>query len=444
MANLILLEVLLVYLLFTFYYLSGKDFMSPPTIMTAAFFLSTTFVVANAKEWNVDYSFKAVLIIVTGIIVFASTYGIVSQLRKKFPCTSYKVDNRLLKVSTTKVLIVIVIDAIVLLIYRRAIINLVHSTGYTGTNIQWQYRNMSGVEGSEYLSGSIRMLIRVIDATCYVFAYIFINNIVVFKDKLRNNVLYLIPVAIYIAKGLMGGGRQDILKIISFSIVSSYILMRQKLGWKIDISFKYIIVAILTVATVLPLFYFTLSFTGRNTTRTLFQVISTYVGGPIQAFNQYVQDPVSKGKYFGEESLTPVLNLLGSLKILDFHKTIHLEYRRLGITIGNIYTFFRRPLQDFGLIGMYVFTALISLFFSHFYEWKIKYQPLRHKQDLRVIVYSYLFYWIVMSSIEQYSMIFISLQTILILLLFYVTWKFCFNLRFDGRKIYILRAGDLL
>lgn len=439
MGNLLVLLIALLILFIVFYFISGRDILSPPIIMTAMFIFSTVFALVNTKEWNIQYDIRSCFILVTGIVAFFIPYEIVYMVRSRYKISSKTYGARILSVSKGKWLLTIMLDIIILFIYGSAIINLVRSTGYVGTNIQWQYRNMTGTEGTEYLSGMVRFLIRFIDVTSLIGSYIFINNVMVYKKRIRNNLYYLVPAFLYCIKSLMGGGRQDLLRLLAFFIVASYILNHKKTGWEKNISFKYIVIGIITFIVILPLFYYALTLTGRSTTRTMFQSISTYVGGSIQHFNQYVMEPSEKSKYFGSESLTPILNILGRLEIIDYQETVHLEFRKLGVTSGNIYTFFRRPLHDFGILGMYIFTMMVSLFFSIYYLLHIKYSNLTGKKDLTIIVYSYLIYWIVMSSIEQYSMIVLSAQTVLIIGLLIVMWHFYFNVEISRFKIRIFR-----
>lgn len=439
MDGLLLLIIILIFLFFVFYYTTGKDLLSPPIIMVIVFLLSSSFAFVNISNWNIDYSLYSTFLISTGIIAFFIPFYLFyyKSIRADNDYVFERFEPRDLNISGYKWVITIVIDILILYMYRRNILMIVHNSGYTGLYVQWYFRNLTSMEGSESLSASIRLLIKIMDASAYIGVYVFLNNVFISGQKVFLNLQYLIPSLLFCTKALLGGGRQDLLKIIAFAIIALYLLNHQRDGWDYNISMKYIIIGMVLLIVVLPGFHYALSLTGRNTTRTMFQAISTYVGGPIQHFNQYVMDPIPKSEFFGNECFTPILNLFGRLKLIDYHNTVHLEFRMLGVTRGNVYTFFRRPIQDFGVIGMYLFTVLVSVFFSYYYFTKIKYCRISLNSDINIIVYSYLLYWIVLSSVEQYSMTIISVQTLLTIIILRFMWKFFFMIEFDHLRIII-------
>lgn len=435
MINLIFFLIVLVCFLLITFCVTGKDLFSPPMIMIMVFILSTCFAVINGKEWHIVFSNKSFILLSSGIFSFIIPYIVFYQIRKKMPRKIKGDGLHIIHIELWKIVLFVIIDVTVLYLYKKGIYNLVETSNYSGDNIQWAYRNMTSYEGSESLSGFVRILIKVIDASTYIFTFVFINNVIVYKEKVKRNILLLVPMAIFCWKTLLGGGRQDLLKLLAFCFVVLYIQNHAKVGWSKNISMKYILYGVLIIVVALPGFYYALNLAGRSTTRSLFVSVSTYVGGSIKQFDQYVNNPVEKSPFWGNECFTPILNMLGKYGIIDYHSTIHLEFRKLGETIGNVYTFFRRPLQDFGIIGMYLFTITISSFFSVFYLWKIKYEPNNLKTNLNTIIYSYLLYWIVLSSIEQYSMTIISVQTLLTLISINFMFRFLVCVRINSCAI---------
>lgn len=427
MEFLVILLIGLLFLLFFNYLFSQRDVMSPAVVMTAMFVISTTFALINARNWNIDYSPLSVFYILSGILVFSISVIIFS---KKFEPVNEIVVRRTLSIATWKILFAITLDLFIIYLYRKEMIQLATQAGYTGESLQWFIRNMTNYEASAEFSGRVRLLVRFVDITAYIFMFTFLNNFVYKKIKIRDFLL-LIPIFLFIYKTSLTGGRQDILRLLVAGVVQLYIIQKTSVGWKKVISTKYIFIGILGLILGIPSFYYGLFLVGRTTTRTLMESVSTYIGGAIQHFNQFVQEPLGSSRYFGEETLTPILNILGDVGIIDFRETVHLEFRQLGVTIGNVYTFFRRPLHDFGPIGMYLFVFLIGVFFSYFYYIVIRRNSRSFKWDINVIIYSYLFYWIFLSSIEQFSMTILSLFTLIAIVLFYLLsvfyWQFTFT-----------------
>lgn len=432
LSYLIVLLLGLVLLWIISFLASNRDILSPPSIMISMFIISTLFALFNAKEWRIDYQFLSMWYILSGIFVFAIPNLFGSMLLKP---DDNLVVRRPLKVEMWKILFAIIVDIIIIYMYKKEMIRLAETFGYYGDNIQWFFRNLTSYQGEAEVRGFIRVVVRFVDITAYIFMYTFINNKLIYKSKGKIDYLMLVPIYLFIYKTSLTGGRQDILRLIFAGVVISYILRKTVVGWKKNISTKYIFIGMLGILIGIPSFYYALFFVGRTTTRTLMQSVSTYLGGPIQHFNQYIMNPAPPSKYFGSESLTPILNLLGKLGIIDFNETIHLEFRILSITRGNVYTFFRRPLHDFGWLGMYIFILLISLFFSWYYYKVIRSNKRTLQWDIHVLIYSYLLYWIFLSSIDQYSMTIISLFTLIAIVLFYVLSYFYWELSVDKLKL---------
>lgn len=430
-----------IFLLLIFFLLFDGDIFSPSVLMSAMFFVSTFVALLNAQTWSIEYSPLACFLILSGIFVF----GLGEFLVKK--CVGDRThlfssgDIKCLVVSKWKIFLAIMFDVIILYLYYSEMKNIVINAGYSMNALQYNFRRIVSVEKTNSISTMLILLTKFLDGSAYVMAYIFINNVIICKEKIINNIIYTFPVLLFVVKTLLSGGRQDILRIAFFCIVSSYLLLQQKWKWKLNISVKYIFISILAFSLVMPIFYFILTLTGRQSTRTFFQVFSTYIGGSIYHFSSYVVDPIEKSSFWGNETFTPILNTLSSLGIIEYNNSVHLEFRYLGDILGNVYTFFRRPLQDFGYIGMYIFTIGVSVFFALFYYKKIKVGKTGTQQNMLNIIYAYIFYWIMLSSVEQYSIGIISVHTVSTILVMYILNLWYTKISIKKGTI-VIRLGD--
>ncbi|HFI0505525.1 TPA: O-antigen polymerase [Streptococcus suis] len=438
MELLLALFIGLLLLLFFNYFSSQRDILSPSVVMTAMFVVSTLFALINAKNWNIDYELLSTFYILSGIIVFSIPVTIASN---KVGAIPEIVSYRKLSISTWKIIFAILVDLVIIYLYRKEMYQLAAQAGYSGQSIQWFIRNSTSYEGSIEFSAKIRLLVRFVDITAYIFLFTFINNFI-YNVKRKSNLLLLVPVFLFIYKTSLTGGRQDILKLLVVAVVQTYILQKAKVGWRKVISGRYLMIGLTGLLFGIPSFYYGLFLVGRTTTRSMMESVSTYIGGPIQHFNQFVQNPTSPSRYFGSESLTPILNILGDLGLIDYNETVHLEFRQLGVTIGNVYTFFRRPLHDFGPVGMYLFVFLVGVLFAYLYYVVIRSKRRSDLWDMNVMVYSYLFYWIFLSSIEQYSMTIISVFTLIAIILFYLLSIFYWQFTFTPRGIAFVRRDN--
>ena len=153
-------------------------------------------------------------------------------------------------------------------------------------------------------------------------------------------------------------------------------------------------------------------------------------------FDMYIKDPPAKNEVFGQETLTGIWNLLYKLHITKDAYLAHEEYRYItGNDYGNVYTLFRRFIQDFGIVGMILASGMLSLFFSVFYNQKIKYKNLNEKCFILVVVYCYMYHIIAMASVDNLIQDYLSAGTMILFVILLIMWKFL--LRNNKSLVYV-------
>lgn len=418
------IEILL--LLIT-YFTMKRDIFRPSVLMFSVFVISTFIAVLNVYNWKINYLPKTILVMTLGFLCAAAADYIGYFLFKNRNSTAQEL--KVLRVKNWKIILIVIFEIISLILYFKEIKRLAILDGYVpGANLLWHYRNITSLQAKASVNGFVSLLIKTIDAFCYVFTFAFIQNLLSKKVKLKEYILFIVPIILFAVKVLMGSNRQELLRWTAFAIVVSYILVQYKNGWSKSISIKYIKSALIIVPVAFVLFYLATNVIGRKTTRTFFQYISTYAGGSIQHFNQYITNPALDETHFGAETFPGIYSFLHRIGLVDYTRSVHLEMRRLGITQGNLYTFFRRPYHDFGLFGMCLMTFLVFLVFSWMYS-SFKVRRLHSRTNYLIICYCYLFYWVVLSSIENYSIGIVSLGTIITLILMKCVYVFLFNFK---------------
>lgn len=430
MEALFILLILEIALFFIAFAMSNKDIMAPSVMMCIMFLISTMFALLNAKTWNVKYDLESVMILSSGIFVFIVSeviyrYFLCGQLRGERRISEYR-DVKYIYIKPFVLYMIILFNICVCLMYFRQIMSIV---GGNLTNISsyfLAYRRI-GISNLKYqdgemVSGIITQLMKVVIATGYVSSYVFLNNWISDIKKTKIQILHLIIIIISIIPSIMTGGRTGILRMISAMLIYYYILWHQKNGWTRNLSWKYIRIGIIGILIGCPAFYYSLVLLGRTTNRQFVDYISDYVGSSIVLFDEYVKNPI-ECKSFGEETLFGIKKLLNFLGLGDASQAYNLEFRNVGIGSSNVYTFFRRPLHDFGLFGMYIFVSLIAFFFAWIYFKHIKYKK-KERSELWVLAYGYLYYWIVSSSIVQYSVNYISVGAGLIIMIIIILFRF--------------------
>ena len=439
MWNLAILLVAEFILLILAFLLFDQDVFSPSVIMCTMFFISTMIALFKVEDWNIDYELKATLIIFSGIVAFILAEF---QMKLKFGNSRQNMvemphELGLIRVSTAKLLFLLLFDLIVCYLYFLKIRNLVGGGSSLGA-IFAAYRRLGISKNQssdiESVKGIVQQLVKIVRASGYATSYIFINNILNGNEKKINKVLYILIILVSIAPAIMMASRGDIIKLFAAIFVETYILWNQKKGWQINLSWKFIMRALAILIIGIPVFYYSAELLGRSTKLALFDYAAAYLGKSIELFDLYIKNPTERIN-FGEETFVGLKKVLAYVGIGKASNLSNLEFRNVGGGYGNIYTFFRRPYHDFGIVGMWIFTMCVSVFFSYMYYGKIKNRKRNEKTNKWTMVYGYLFYWILISSLDQYSQTYISAGTAIIIVLILLIYDLLTRVKFTyGNK----------
>lgn len=432
--------------LFTFL-INGRDIFSPSTVVCAMFIVSSFFVALNSERWNVKYSIESCLILISGLLVF-----VIADVFVHYNVLKKHASNANNKRDFTKELSEIKVQRwvrITLIVFNLAVViwDLVYIMRVVGENLlkltsyfsQYRYITTGLTASSGHnIESSIILLafLRLSEASGYICLYILLNNLAVGKVKRLEIIEYVAIVVLANLQFVMASSRSSILQVAAAGLIEWYIIIQRKSHWSKKISMRFIIIGLVILLIGMPTFYYSNSLFGRRPTNNLFDYISTYVGSGVALFDMYIKNPVSQPTVFGEESLTSVNTYLYKLGIISEVKNQNLEVRVLAPGIqSNIYTFFRRPLHDFGLLGMYIFTFAVVGLFAWIYYSKIKYNYNSKGVTNWTMIYGYLFYWIAVSSILQYSEFYIGVGTVAMITAIILGYKLMTNTKFSfGRK----------
>ena len=425
------------------YFLSGQDIMAPSSIFCIMFIVSTIFCFPYIKVWEIHYSVEAFLLIVVGIFTYILAENIVRSMsmnhRKQLieHCSEREtVDWPIIKIKQLTLILIILFNLLITFVYYLEIVNVVASYGFGSTNIIAAFRHISiggstKIESSASINRMVIHLIKIVKASGFVASFVLMSN-KLGKQK-KDNVYFFIITIQSLLPGLLSGGRTEIIRLISAILVEYYILWHQKNGWRKNNSITYVKLGAKILLIGIPLFYFLASVIGRSSSGNIFYYSAVYLGSGIVLFDLFCKSPNVGNQIWGQESLHDLMSTLG-VNVLGGKNS--LEFRSSGELNSNIYTFFRRPLSDFGVAGMCLFTAIIAIVFSWIYFCKIKGRKRNIKTDYYILMYGFLFYWIISSSTEQRSVNYISADHAEIMLLIIIGYKFTIylNRKFSKKK----------
>lgn len=420
-------ELLLFVIIFS---LSGKDIMSPSVVFISVFVISTSFTVLNVHKWHVLYSFKAYAVLITGMLSFAVVDMVMKRkydVLGRYQCF-YKLEWKPIHIKKWKMAVVMAVDIVSLVLIYAEMTRVVACYGLYGNNVISSYKILTSVlavvDQEHSMNFIVAQLVKLVEVWGEVFAFLFLFGSI--TSRRFHRPAYLIPIGLCAVLYILFSNRLGLIRLIAYMLCCYYILWHGYKSWNRNLSGRYVRTGIVILIFFLPVFYELTTVIGRSQSRNMFDYISMYTGASVQHFNQYIQEPPGKAGTFGGESLPLLNNTLYKLGVVDKQSIIHLEFRKLYKgTSGNVYTFFRRLIQDYGYWGMYLVTMLISYAFSRYYRKKI-----RGCNDetgvfcIRTVLYSHFFPWIMTASIDQTMFQYVSVYNIIkcVLLVLSMVW----------------------
>lgn len=459
MKELTVLLIGMFILLLLSFCLSEYDFFSPSFIACLMFTFSTALAIYATVSWRVSetvFSGKATFIMLSGMAIFiASEQFVKNVISKRKPKNPKNIEYpKPLYIYKWKIYVVIIFCIASSLLCTRAYYKMVRLNGYRGdfnfASIAVFYHNLTFVADKE---GGIPRWLRWLQqgetAVMFICIYLFTNNVIGCREKIRKNFIYLIPILCWIPNLLMTSSRSVYIQLAGSFVLTGYIVLCRKNGWRrMKKNYQKILTySALAFILLLVIFYIAVAngAIGRQTNKTFLDYITMYVGAPIIHFNQFMTSPPNDVVYFGQETFSKLNPLLYRLGLVQIQTTNQLEMRVItGIYRGNVYTFFRRPYHDFGLLGMYVVVMLTAGIFSYVYYRQIYGRQQSFRNDRILILYSYFFYIVYLISIlcEICNLVYFGI--IYFIVIFYIVYGFMFGqwgVKFEnGIKFFIRKA----
>ena len=416
MAMCVLLVALLVILFFA-YQRAQKDIMDPAVIFCAMYIVSVFCALLNIQKWNIHMKWYTVVFLVIGAAIFVGvsigTKKYVFSTANKSILKQNQQSEMNKEIPVAVVLIVSVYSILTIWFMVSEILKIAKAFGEFSTFSQALtiYKDHASYKMETQLPGYVTLMLKPVIACAYIMTFFFFKGILKenlsLKEKLTKYWYYLFPTILYIVQRLLESNRGAIIDFAIAALVMYFVLWNRKNKWKKSVKVR-VLVEIGAIGIVgLIVFYYSASIIGRINTKGLFDYITYYCGGSIECFNRYLQNMPEHSKIFGEETFYHLIVDLDSLGITNFNlqelASGHFDFQYYNdIMIGNIYTAYRRWMQDFGIVGTILLQSVMAAFFSGFY-YKIKVMAQKGKRtDFAIILYSYLAYCIFLHPIDAY------------------------------------------
>lgn len=418
--------LLLIMLIIT--YIIFDDIFSPSFLMVGGYIIATFCALFNVKRWNTKVSGFALVLIIIGILSFIWVEFIVSRsFKTKENDRGKKLAEQLTSYCICLKWWKIVVAVIICLLATIYVYHEISSMGVGNTleNIAFRYKNRGKEEQLSFVSKS---LIRITKAFAFSCSFVFIYCIICKRKTFYEKIMLIMPGFFWVFQSLMTGSRIKIIMFLVgisfyFFILSLYIKGER---WKVDI--KKIVKIILVAFCFMYLFYSAKELVGRSQEYNFIDYILTYLGGSIDLFSQYIHNPLNYRESI--ETLSGLVDNLQRYFGLFNNITIHtaLEHRRAinGTLIGNTYTGFRNYYNDFGVVGIILFSSMLSYIFSRNYYKGKNYKKMNIRHLFSIIFYGSVLYCIPFHFFADYFFFQLAIGFVIELCTFWICIYFLF------------------
>ena len=384
------------------YLIFYKDLFAPPTIVCLVLLFGAICTFYNEKRWDLDFSSESACVIIFGIIAFIIG-GIIAVLLYSAWHHSTGRETKIVsgakqvRIEDYKIWLVVLFELVTIIaLYRQLRL-------FAGNELSWsevvhEYRDQMNLEPEEVtmrlpflLSQSLSLWF----ALSFFFTYVFANNCAL---NVKNPWLSAIPVLLYLIMSFMQGYRGDLIRIWVAFLVCYYTDQKRAVGWKKTRETKKLFwiigITILAIGVAFVLLRSSVGRTDGSKEWDPLYYVTFYAGSPMAAFDLFVKRHAPRPTIWAKETFYYLNQSLGAwLNKPELRYSFPKEFRVSpnGTWLGNVYTAFRAPYNDFGFSGMLFFSLIIGLFFTLLYC-RLRMQQGKRSIDLYLLAYSYIVY----------------------------------------------------
>ena len=340
--------------------LPDRDFIAPEFVFCSSMVLCSGLYIYMQEYWNRDFHQITFILLLTSSIEFI-VIGLACRYFSK--C----IDN----IQRVQIMPIDLSDFVALLATLISIITVVLGINTIITNGGiMEYRNM---RVSNEVKGLflVNQLAKLLSAYIFIALYSLMYNKIIHNKPLLNKKIQIASILFSIvAIVIVSLGRKTIIDIFLFAIFIHIILKtkmskRGKIPWKI----------VLGVVLVIPFFYYSSELVGRDFDRIsnvspLFY-LGQYLGCGLNFFNSNIIYMPNTTQYFGQSSFASIYSKVLIGTFLPEYTEDYL-YHEFNLVYGNSVTLFGRWYEDWGVLGVYIMTAVTAYCFSYFYHYYVK------------------------------------------------------------------------
>jgi oligosaccharide repeat unit polymerase len=411
------------------------DYMTPTVLFIAPLTVSIMFAMVYSEEWDVNLCFETFSLLLLGFISFFIGEMIGKSLAGKkvhsviardvFGGTEGQGVN--LSIKKRKYVLMICYEIISFIIYYRAIVSVVSTSGKLYVLFDSTYAKTA--------VSNVGFGVSTIYKVAIVFAYICLLHLSYnILRKSGTKISYLcdiVVISIYLFSILITGSRGDIINFSVSMVFMFYIIFCKFHGWKTSTIGKTVKKVIPAVILIVLVFYILKNIVNKSGQHdiNLLNMVSSYMGAQIDLLDGLVKGDIQMPQYplFGYESFYNLYQFFGKAGLIRNMTSITFKYKAYNMIGCNVYTFFRRPYVDFGFWGCLIMTMLCGDVFGYLYYKMIKNRYITKESLLSLLIYSFFINKVFMAFFDDYISFQVSVNAVIMIVLFRILYKYIFG-----------------
>ncbi len=424
------LFVLIILLSLFNYWFQKKDYFSASFLACIMFAFSVFINLINAYRWGTDYSWKAIRIIVLGLLMLSIGEHIIKsnfiiRVKKNHVYDDIKGKKCYpIIINFTTMMIIIIISGIC---FWTGLKNLAKRLGTNEVFLSLRTARRLFTSGKINTGFAGRFTFSINKAIALIMIYIILYNIIICSKRLA--ISHIIPILIFAFQAIFSTGRTVYLRFIAYTFIVYGVLYVYKNGNRRRAHKKIIVIAVISLILFAIVFTYAGRVLGKGIYNSPIDVFYYYSGSSINLFNQYItRDMFQKNTIFGEHTLYGIYNALHYINPnIEHVVNPALEFTFIPNWNSNIYTAFRRYYQDYGIWG----TMVICFFLGNYYGILETHAFKNIENGWKTIFYAYSMYPIIEIAIEERFLInYISFTTAFEMVTMYAMYMYITKFKF--------------
>lgn len=380
------------------FYLNGRHILNPSVIACSVFMVSVLFSVYSKEKWGYQLHGITPFVILSSLFIFMVGTCIGTHAAK----VNFKENTQFLPIRIPSGLFVIFITCVLLcfaFLHYQTIFDIAkkiqpeaNSLGEILKNarngiLHYGYSNTRIDAYSTYLCRGIS----------YICIYIFIYDKLINGSKLFKHIYLLFPSVPLIIKMVLSTGRTQFIYFAVYILVVFGILFFQREGISRKTFIKMASVGVFTLLSFFAVFSILQIVREGNDAKKVGDVIAYYTGMSIPSLDDFLVNGRKESLLIGDHTLFPIYDILRKLGF-DLPK-LYAPYDFVDFngTRGNVYTAFRRYIEDYTLIGNYIILVILGFVSSYGYNFVYK----KRGKHLALVLYAMFIYPVFEISIEE-------------------------------------------